>query len=204
MTVLNSCKKEQLEIPTAEKPNNCYSPNTNGSYWIYDWLKVDTNGVETTLPFKDTIRVIGDTTINGNVYTITRGTSMDSNIRNFYNRDSSGYLVNSLGDIMYSYNNFTDTIQKRVYAELWDSSLKMYNNVQVSVPAGTFNSIEARRYHYYSNGAPANNCGDPYFTLSTWFVQGVGKIKGTTAYINELMNCGFIMEQRLVEYYIAP
>ena len=204
LLALISCKKEQLQIPTTEKPNNCYTPTTMGSYWIYDWVEVDTNGVETPLPYKDTLRIIGDTTINNYVYTITRGTSMGGTPRSFFTRDSSGYIVNNRGNISYSYTNFTDTIHRHYDPQLWNYNVKMFNNIQVSIPIGTFSSLEARRFYFYPSGDPANNFGDPYFTLSSLFVQGVGKVKGMTGWINDLMNCGTIMEQRLVEYYIAP
>lgn len=199
-----SCKKEKIENPIVEDQAVSYTPSTKGSYWIYDWVKVDTNGVETPLPYKDTLRIIGDTMINNYVYTVTRGTSMGGTVRNFYSRDSSGYIVNALGDASYSYTNFTDTIRSYDDPGFLNIRVKMFNNMPVSIPLGTFNTIESRTFHYNPNGGSANNCGDPYFTLSTWFVQGVGNVKSTTGYTYELMNCGVIMEQRLVEYFIAP
>jgi hypothetical protein len=205
LLTLISCKKDKIETPTIEENKfESYSPNTKGSYWIYDWVEVDTNGVETPLPYKDTLRIIGDTMIKNNTYTIKRGTSKGGPVRNFYSRDSSGYIVGVLGGPSSSYINFSDTINSYESPGYLDIRIKMFNNIQVSIPLGTFATIEARRFHYNPNGGSINNNGDLYFTYSSWFADGIGRVKSSTGYFSETIQNGTIMEQRLVEYYIAP
>lgn len=203
LLALVSCKKDNidLEIPTVEPQVEFNTPKTKGSYWTYEWYKIDENGLETPLVIKDSIYVYGDTTINNLNYTVYKGTYFGNSNFTSIERDSSGYIVTHNGGILYSYVNFNDTLSAGF--EFWDWYYKMYDNIQVEVPAGSFSSIEARRYYYFASGEPANNCGDDYFTLGKWYAEGVGKVKEHQAYFTELQNCRY-REARLIDYYIAP
>ena len=209
---LVSCKKDKQELPilSNEGPQPQFNtPTTTGSYWVYQWFKIDSNGVETPIQDIDTVKVFGDTTINNLEYIIYKGnvgigpTNPNSTQYTSYKRDSSGYVVSLNRGIEYSYVNFSDTLHKGSFPQLWDYYLKMFDNIQVTVPVGTFNSIENREYCYYASGDPVNTCGDAYFTRGRWYVEGIGKVKETNGFITEFKNCEY-REARLIDYYIAP
>lgn len=207
---LFSCKKEKLDIQEGGSSVQFNSPTTPGSYWIYQHYKIDTNGVETQVQQIDSLIVLGDTLIDNLTYTVYENfrivnnnlNQMASNVS--FSRDSSGYRVDRNCEISYSFSNFTDTISKVNVMNLWQSRTKMFKEIQVSVPAGSFSAIEARRHYYSLNGGPANNCGEEYYTLSSWYVDGIGKVKETTGYVTQLQKCGERIDIRLVDYYIAP
>lgn len=198
LLALVSCKKDKIETQA-----QFTTPKTAGSYWVYEWVQIDKNGVETPLSVRDSIYVYGDTTINYFDYTIYKGSTWPEGNYTSIQRDSSGYVVTLKGNILYSYHYFNDTLGKGSISQSWDYYLKMYDNIQVTVPAGTYNSIEARRYYYYESGDPANYCGDAYFTLGKWYVDGIGKVKETNGYFGDFLNCRY-REARLIDYYIAP
>ena len=110
-----SCKKEAV-IPLCESDtSNSYFPMTVGSYWVYQWYKVNLlEGDETVLEGKiDTIKVLKESLIGANYYAEIRdenafepGTS-----RTYYRRDSFGYLVDPKNIIYFSSTNFIDTLR---------------------------------------------------------------------------------------------
>lgn len=202
--LLFSCKKENLDPLVVEPQVEFNTPKTIGSYWVYEWYRIEKNGDESLLPYKDSIYIVGDTFINNLSYTVYYGTSMGSNPTIYMERDSSGYIVDNRGYILYSYINFNDTLRKAPMDSLFGWSKKMVNSLPVTVPVGTFNSIEARRTYYRFSGEPLTTCGNPTAIYSSWYVDGVGKVIEQTGYISEMLNCGAILESRLVHYYIAP
>lgn len=200
-----SCKKDKIEDPNSTPGTQLEfkTPKTVGSYWVYQRYQIDENGIETLLPEKDSIYVYGDTTINNLKYTIYKGNKFGQSNYTSIERDSSGYIVNHKGGILYSYTKFNDTIDAGSAGQMWDWYTTMINNIQVEVPVGTFNAIESRETYFKSSGEPANNCGDEFFTLSKWYTKDIGKIKAQYGYISEIMNCKY-KEARLIEYYNAP
>lgn len=203
-----SCKKEKIDIQDEGSSVQFNTPTTKGSYWIYHYYEIDTNGVETKLLNRDSLVVLGDTLINNLEYTafenFSYSTQNQESSHVYFVRDSCGYRVSRTGDILYTASNFSDTISKYNQENIWQVRTKMFKDIQVSVPAGSFSAIEARRHYYSLNGGAANSCGDVYFTLGSWYAAGIGKIKETTGYILQIQNCGNRIEIRLVDYYIAP
>ena len=210
--VFSSCKKKEVEPTICESSVQEFEvPNTKGSYWKYQCYRVDTSGVETLYGEPDSVYVYGDTVISNKRYTVIKGTWLTAPSTTILSirRDSSGFIVNENGKVIYSFNNFTDTLrtgslQYGPPPESWHWYMKMYNNISINVPAGTFNTVEARRSFYDPNGGPANNCGDAEFTLGYWYADGIGKVKETNGFIVDLQNCGAHLEARLTDYYIAP
>jgi hypothetical protein len=141
LTLLASCKKDDSD-PEQTKD---YVQLKTGNYWIYRISYIDTLGVELLTNTYDSIYISGDTTINGNVYAKKNHTVMTSPAE--YLRDSSNYLVNSLGTKMFSPVNFSDTLTKGYAIMSYSDTLFSYfykmtdKDLSVTVPAGTFTTM---------------------------------------------------------------
>lgn len=100
---------------------------------MYNTYRVDSNGVETLISVSDTLRIVGDTTMNGNTYTIKQIISYNGIVlSNEFIRDSSGYIVTAHGDIKYSYIDFEHIIHTDSIDPFLSFYIKMQNKVSVS------------------------------------------------------------------------
>lgn len=202
--IFTACKKDEILLQEYEliTPNNFHTPDKVGTYWIYQWYSIDSNGVETPYQNTDSVFVHGDTNINGKTYIFLEGTQLGGGYFSQLQRDSSGYIVNVNGDVIYSYTNFTDTIRQGQSPPDWKWRIKMKKENGLTLPAGKFDAIIAQEYYYSLSGGPANNCGDLYFTLGSWYVNGLGLVKRETGYTANLKNCLQKLECRLIDYHI--
>jgi len=203
LLIFFSCKQEKIAPDFEESENQFNIPCTTGSYWIYEWHSIDSNGIETSYGALDSIYISGDTIINNLDYTVYKGTWLGNKNYIHMQRDSSGFAISHRGIIQYSYDNFNDTLTKGSVSTMWNWHLQMFNHIDINVPAGVFNSIEARKYYYDQQGGSANKCKDDYFTLSSWYVDGIGKVEEKTGFSNDLFNCRAHLESRLIRYHIA-
>jgi hypothetical protein len=184
-------------------------PNTAGSYWVYQWYRVNYDGSYTVSSRIDSIYIAGDTLINDKIYTVKKGSwlTTGSNYTSIL-RDSSGYFVTPSGGVRFSYVNFSDTINSRIATEISVPQLsyyrKMFDNSTISVPAGEFSGIEARDYYFYESGQPVNSCGDFEIGFGSFYVDQIGLVKYQTTYAGPLYACTYFEEARLIRYYIAP
>ena len=184
-------------------------PSTVGSYWVYQWYRVNYDGSETVNSRIDSIYVAGDTLINNKVYSVKKGSWLTAG-GNYMSilRDSSGYYVAPSGDVRFSYKNFSDTINGRIATEVSVPQLsyyrKMFDNTAVTAPAGEFTGIEARDYYYYESGDAVNSCGDFEVGFGSFYVDQIGLVKYQTTYSGPLYACLNYEEARLIRYYIAP
>jgi hypothetical protein len=198
-----SCKKDepiQCELPTSP---SFEVPSTAGSYWIYEWVKIDTNGIETPMNTVDTVQIIGDTVIDNNACVIYTGTSLGVPMQPSFRRDSSGYIVDQNGFVFYSYLNFTDQIRTGSTPGLWDWYTKMIDHpTEITVPVGSFKTIEHQQYFHDAQGGTITQCNQDYVTFGTWYASGVGEVKRTTTYFSAMDACSWYLEKRLVEYHI--
>lgn len=198
-----ACKKHENSASDASgtTPEN-YLPTTAGSYFVYNWYKIDSNQTETVLTVSDTLFVLGDTTFNQHTYVCLKGNLIapGANDQWMYWRDSSGYIVNQAGAIQYAYTDFTNDLEANSSGG-YSLVMKMTNqNVEVNGPAGSFQTI-VKSLIVSNGGNPVTNCGDLEYELKTYYGKQVGIVKLQTAYISGLTNCE-IMEERLQEYYI--
>jgi len=200
---LSSCKKaDPILVPQVEV-NTGYFQNTIGSYWVYEWFEIDSNGVETQLGIIDTIQNISQVVINNMNY-VERTTSVLGNeSQNIFLRDSLGYIVDSKGEIKYSYTDFTDTLSTGAISTLdviWHK--KMFDNVSINVPAGSFTTIESKQYIYDTTTFPFTKCGEPAIECAIIVAPGVGTVKKETGYFSSLVFCVNRYEGRLIDYHI--
>ena len=99
--LIASCSKCDDEMPATQQSDPNYFPLSQGSYWVYDWVKIDTLGNESSFNRRDSIYVAGDTLINNQNYKVLKGESFNPTLPLFY-RDSSGFLVNEKGALLFA------------------------------------------------------------------------------------------------------
>jgi len=198
---LISCEQE------TDKVNEIiYFPLEIGNYWIYQHYDIDSSGNETQKSLMDSILITRDTIINGNQYFVLQGTYYPYTHNHseivFILRDSAGYILNEKGTIMFSENNFTDTLVNYYYIEQYSGDT-IYNSIAkmekvdepVIVPAGTFSVLNYKRSIYTSQkyaglGNPRN--------MNTYYAEKTGIILDTYFYLQD----PGISEKRLVRYHI--
>lgn len=200
-----ACKKKKQELPDVpDNPGNAFvMPSTVGSYWIYHWDEIDSNGVITPQSYIDTIRIIGDTLINNNLFAVYEGTMFGNNKMQWYERDSSGFVMDPNGKVVCAYNSAPTVFRE-------DSVNGAYQRRgvdtpgDISVPVGTFQNA-VRMYDAFGryDGQPFTNCGLTEIKLHQYYVSGIGLISRETNWFGLLFYCQ-IRRSRLVEYYIAP
>lgn len=198
-----SCKKDKL-TPLPQPANSYTHVSTVGSYWVYEWYDVDSTGNETpwNVSWKDTIRIVGDTTIHGEVFQHYKGKYRNTPTE-YYNRDSSGYVVSPNGTIAYSYMGAPMSLS---------ASNDGYMNQAYFIGANqtvntAFGSKEASTTYLevsMVDGTPVNSCGDLSVRFYTYYVSGLGCTGTETAYIGQLQSLCAIKRAKLSAYYIAP
>lgn len=207
--LLISCKKKTVEpIPEMAVCNlptvNEYYPLKVGSYWIYENVFIDSNGSVSITGWPDTVMVIGDTMINGNLFSIFKGSFFISPNNTFYYRDSSGITVDSYGHIFFNPfdSNIYTSIDILLPEFLHTNQTLALSNAFVNVPAGTFGKIADRRGRMSRvDGTPINACGDLYFDQHNYYAKNIGMLKFTWGYYSQIFNCQR-QERRLIGYYI--
>ncbi len=141
--ILSACKKSSEPDIT---PLPDFMNLKVGNYWVYEYYKIDSNGFETKLPKTDTSFIEKDTTINDITYYKWFRASVELKGQKYptFVRDSLGYLVTDWGAILFSRDNFTDTLVFDTLPIL-TSILKMVGKDSiVQVSAGSFTTRTAR------------------------------------------------------------
>jgi len=192
-----SCKKDSEDpIPVAKAD---YFQLKVGNYWIYQGFRIDTNGVVTPTTKYDSAYIEKDTIIRSLTYYKLLEDPFVLGSMQFpsYLRDSSGYLVNSAGNILASDFNFTDTLEvKTGEGQLYMAYTKMTGKDSVvSVPAGSLQSITTRMQVV---PLPPNAQNYPVRYSYDIYGKGVGKMKSHTFFWSGIME----LEARLVRYKV--
>ncbi len=212
---LFSCSKDDSGGPTNENCGQAGNnggggagdtfemPSTEGSYWVYQWYRVPFEGEETILPRVDSVYVSGDSLIDGELFTVYKGSFFTSNYQ-MVSRDSSGYFIDPEGIVHFSYTNFLDTIDSGIHGNDWNWCLKMYDYQTIDVPAGPFIALEARNSVYLPSGEPINICGAEKVGLGYFYADGIGLVQAQLAFSGAIQACDHYEEARLVRYNIAP
>lgn len=160
LLLLFSCKKE-ADVPVDQPdPVSQFSLGANpGSYWIFQIVDIDSSGTETLITSDaDTVYRKNDTTINGNLYVQLDGDFFFNNNYHLFMRDSSGFIVNEKGDILFAINGSTDTtVSTFLYYNVF--SFTHPSTVTINVPAGNAMEVFDKESHYYrQDGNPVNPC----------------------------------------------
>jgi len=169
---------------------------TTGSYWVYEYSQTDTAG-NTTVTGTDTVKITGDSVINGNVYKVFEGSFLyNCSSCKLFRRDSSGYLISETGRVYFSASDFDtlhiDNSQPSLYAAYY----KMLADTSVTVPAGTFNTLDYLGHVYVVN---PNSVPNPRIT-GNFYAYNIGIVKTRSVFIGGTE----YLEAKLLSYYIAP
>lgn len=204
-----SCKKKDVEpqecvvqpnpLPTVE--NADYFPLKVESVWIYERIIIDSNGVETSNG-QFTTEITGDTIIGGLKFAIFN--NYNQNPLDVYLRDSSGVIVDNLGNIKKNFVDFT-TIESGVNQFLsdWMQSYQLISDTNnlYSVPAGNFNTVYFNLMLWRVDGTPIDSCGNIYRIGRERYAKGVGLVSNDQSYYSDVPQC-IKRENRLIFYDI--
>lgn len=102
-----ACKKQPETLVYAN-----YTNLKPGNYWVYDRYSLDTNGIYTPMGKSDSNYVEKDTQLNGQTYhkLMVSNNGSAGGYSPLFLRDSLHYLVNAVGEIRFSSENFTDKL----------------------------------------------------------------------------------------------
>lgn len=195
-----SCKKENTEI---DPPNEeTYMPLEVGNYWVYKHFEIDESGNETEKDIVDSVFITEDSIINGYFYYVFEGISdlghceMDGKIL----RDSSGYLVDTSGTILFAESNFTDILESHIGIinedTIYYANYKMERlNNPITVHAGTFDVLNYKGTVTIPEEIPG--VVYPRY-INNYFAKKVGKVLSSYFFIHNPK----VYERRLIRYHI--
>ena len=202
---LLSCRKDpniNIQQPISEEKDTFNLVVKEGSWWKYDWYSVDSLGNETLTAEKDCLYVVGDTLINGNIYTHFTGDYHILSSYDWFWRDSLHYIVNSNGQKLFSTVTAIDTLETISGTE--DTKYIITDGIQnqMTVPAGIFPVFDSQLHYRKTDNSPYTSCS-PVWIKHTRFANGIGMISSQTGYITQIqLGCGYT-ESRLTDYHIA-
>jgi hypothetical protein len=155
-----SCSKDPLpQSPVNPSPVSTLPyrfPLTTGSYWVYQDIRLDSNLNFIASGGTDSVFVSGDSIIGTDTFKVIKIFS-DPNFPNYINptirpllRDSAGYLVEPNGAFL-EHDNFTDTLSTYLIPGYINQyGFMRHPDSLVTVPAGTFKTIDYRRDNYFT------------------------------------------------------
>ncbi len=198
-----SCKKEKTTTPDpVDQPTYTYV-TTTGSYWVYSKYLQDSLGNETAIPDMDTITLVGDTLVNGKTYYKYSGDISFYSSGTQFQRDSSGYVVDLYGKILYSFNNVVSTLISFPDGP-YTVSYNLGANTTISTVDGSKNACTAFNEIGYTNGNPINACGDLTMKFYRYYASGIGLLQDETETYTGLQTACSKKVRKLSSYYIAP
>ncbi|MBX7107640.1 MAG: hypothetical protein K1X61_03230 [Chitinophagales bacterium] len=201
-TAFSSCKKDITDPPASTTYPN-FSQLKAGNYWIYERFDVDSAGNATATGITDSCYVEKDTMINNTRYfKVIRPAIAGTIYNDKFVRDSLHYIVNHLGQILFSSQNFTDTFYHYfITAGPADTVcavvVKMADkNYLLNTPAGPFQTQSFKQSFamypkWSSQGNPRN--------VDTRYAENVGIVSETFPFYASNPN---YIERRLVRYKV--
>lgn len=201
IVTLVSCKKEQDPspiVPESSQPTFSFQSQP-GSYWVYLVYKIDTTGTETLLSYRDSVYVMNDSIINGQSYKHYRGTWL-GNTGDLLMRDSSGFIVNPFGNILYNYIGYTDTVSSHNDGIFTSYGMTASGTFSITTPAITSTCLDHQIHFYQSNGTTMSPCDSVWIKHDYYNVNTGEELISYYALSAQLdQNCTY-MERRLVAY----
>lgn len=210
LPILFSCSKDKENTPQPIAPSNSPPQNvslvtTVGSYWVYNWYKIDSTNTETLMGNKDSVYVVGDTLINGKVHTVYKGSYFGGSVQTNFFLDSSGYVVKN-GRKLFTYSDFGTNYN--FYCEVGNYYCRYettYNStIQKSVPAGNFDVIDAQVSFYMPDSSWFSACDSVWISHNFYDKNNGFEVSSQFGFISPLKTQCVYYERRLVDYHIAP
>jgi len=174
--LLFSCSKQETQAPIINSPGSNisdYTKLTVGNYWIYEILNVDTLG-NATLEGIDSCYVKSDSIFNGNTYAIMVTAAPFSGIT--LERDSSNFLVDQHGTILFAYGDFNTTIYKDSVPDLGSTMYSVSSIASnVAVPMGTFTCFDYKGTFINAIDEPWGHVrySHSYYSLNVGMVESI-------------------------------
>ena len=191
-----SCEDDIVPtLPPPPPPAN-YAPLTVGNWWAYQLVRYNYYQQDTIYGSIDTLRVLADTIINGQIFKKLSGNRYSFNSPVFV-RDSSGYVINSQVTLDYQYVNYTDTILV-TYGNADFPKYLSIDSEPTLVPAGVFSTVNFG--HKVYDFTWATNCG---IDTAYWNIKMAENV-GIVEYCYHYSAPGPCSPQirRLVDYYV--
>jgi hypothetical protein len=206
IAALFSCKNEN-QPPTPPAPETLkHVPLTLGSFWVYEHFAVDTaNGINASTGVKDSIVIHSDTIINGKNYVVRKGIAPFQGVNTWglidIVRDSSGYLVNDKGVVLFAENNYIDTFNVwSVVVGNNDTLADIFYTMEVYLDdVKTPSGIYPGGLNYKGTVIQYTASGSFTRYLQNVYVTGIGKILETNFFAGPSQNW---VEIRLSKYFI--
>lgn len=198
LITIMSCKDDddiQICIDCPENVSD-FTQLAIGNYWIYENVTVDTNGVDGNSYSNDSIYIAGDTLINGQTYFIKKNGLLGGSGFSFL-RDSSDFLVNKKGDILFSTSIFDSVI--RTFEEpngYYNIEYQMADkDLVVDVPAGSFSTYDFQGLVHFNDNysTPLNDR-----IQHNYYAKDVGLVKAIVFF----SSVPSTIERRLLRYHI--
>lgn len=204
LTALPGCRKDQYNpanptvTPQANPPAYNF-PLTIGSYWIYEHVLLDPAMNVISTGAIDSVFICADTLIHGDTfYVFGRQTSGSPTYfvpgfiyDSYYLRDSAGYLVHPSGYFV-EHDNFQDTLHIYSIPAMAAYSFMRHPDSLITVPAGTFPTIDYRTDYYFANPQYMNRQGHKFYA------DDIGIVSWITFYAQS----GNFFQRRLLRYHI--
>jgi len=206
---LYSCNnKDNNESNTINK--SAFLPMSDGNYWVYQYYVIDSNGIEYPENYYDSVVITNDTSINGkkyfryDFYEDYRENQKPDFSRSVYYFDSSKCLVNNFGRIVFSEDNFVDTICRVTQLNNsisgdtigWTTFKMERMDGIVIVPAGSFSNLLNYRGTFVGN---PKHCSISKKYTNQYYSKNVGLILSSFFYDQPDPNSN---EKRLLRYKI--
>ncbi len=199
-----NCKKDSLQSPPPDITSTItgYFPLSVGNYWIYDIYRInDTTGLEEQLNIGDTVRIIAEEIINNNTYYSfeqkQHWISFSYEKDTIYLRDSSEYIVNLAGDIIFSSTDFNNILHQIDYSPAtFLVEYSVSDTVETrTVPSGTFECLNYKGR--VQNTDPNNDKPDRF--MHNCYADNVGLVFQTIFYSSSYETH---FERRLSDYHL--
>jgi hypothetical protein len=123
---------------------------------------------------------------------------------NWYERDSSGFIVDQFGKIQYSYltgGGIFSTVNDSDYKV----QLQYYPSTTLSIDAGNFSPVKVVLTAFSRiDQTPVNACGDSVVYLASYYASGVGLLRRETGFYSEIIQMCKKRVSTLIDYHIEP
>lgn len=204
--LFSACDPTEEPIDNPVNSSADYFPLAIGNYWVYNNYLIDSNGTETLLTDIDSIVINRDTLIRGNTYYIMEGVSYPYNIWRTENilRDSSNYIVDNTGRIIFSDSDFNNTLYENDVIVGTDTLVSSYYFMEqvsntINTVAGAFDSI-----YNYKGVVTSTFPGYPssFPDIYNYYAPNVGRVLKNYYFIPTVTFTKKYYEKRLLRYYI--
>ncbi len=177
--IATSCNKNDSDNEFVPVQTADYMQLKIGNYWVYEQYRLDTSGNEIVFGEPDSSLITGDTLIRGMKYFVLRDINQ---AHSSYLRDSSGYLVNVDGDIIFSDDDFSNVLRlDTIGPGLATVQYRMIDgDTNISTPLGSFICM------YFKGTVESLDPGYPHGTQYTYYfwADGYGMIKSNAYFYN--------------------